>query len=543
MNRPLVALCAPSPLGLMPPSPGREPGAGLAPQALLAHGLLDGLSVHDVLSVQPPPYHPARDPETGIRNAPALRAYTEKLAAAVERASRDDAFTLVLGGDCSILLGSLLGLRRTGPVGLAFVDGHSDLQTPETSATGGAAGMDLALATGRGPALLTHFDGTDALVQDEAVVVLAHRDGTPIGEDGSLGGTRILAMDLARVRDLTPNAAATQALTAIRAGGAERIWVHLDVDVLATDAMPAVDSPQPGGLSFEELGDLIVPLLRDNRTAGLEVTIYDPNRDPTGAAGAALAVGLRKVLARVLPPRPTGVAVRRTRRPPGECLPAPPEGRGILRVPQRPSPRLPMASPLDSSLVGGHVALDLCNTVAGRDATGTSLGEKLVGYDDLLHWAVLDGLAAPDEAERLRRWAAHDPAAADAALKSARALRETLFHLFDALAQGEPIPQAPLAAFNEMLAQVAPHRRLGPRRSTLEWTWASSEALDAVLWPLVQGAADLLTSVDPRRLKRCAGDGCGFLFLDQSRNRSRRWCDMTDCGNRAKARRHRQREV
>ncbi len=202
-----------------------------------------------------------------------------------------------------------------------------------------------------------------------------------------------------------------------------------------------------------------------------------------------------------------------------------------------------MASSLDSSLVGGHLALDMCNTVAGRGADGVPLGEKLRSYGDLLEWGKMDGLVTAQESSRLRALAAEDPGSAARVLDESIRIREALFRLFAAVAHHEPVPPDPLATFNEALADTAGRRRISAHGTRLEWRWASPDvpALGEPLWPLVQSAADLLMSVDPRRLKVCAGEGCGFLFLDQSRNRSRRWCDMADCGNRAKARRHRQR--
>ena len=299
MLRPLTVLSAPSNLGLMPPANGREPGVRRMPTVLLAHGLLDGLAVQSVATVAPPPYGFGVDPETGVRNAEAIRAYTLRLATTIEAAVAGGSLVVVLGGDCSILLGAMLGLRRWGDVGLIFVDGHRDFQTPETSATGGAAGMDLALATGRGPALLTHFDGAERLVRDEAVVVLGHRDQTSGVADGSSGieGTSIARLDLDAIRQFSPAGAAAEALAVIQRSGAAGFWIHVDADVLSSDVMPAVDSPQPGGLSYDELRALLVPLLQSDLAMGLEVTIYDPDRDPSGEVGRAFAACLRGVLA------------------------------------------------------------------------------------------------------------------------------------------------------------------------------------------------------------------------------------------------------
>lgn len=290
----LAVLSAPSNLGLMPPAAGREPGARHLAATLLAHGLVAQLGAFDAGTVTPPPYNPARDPDTRLRNGLAIRDYTFQLADAVEELLGDGYFPLVLGGDCSILLGTLLALRRLGHYGLAYLDGHRDFQTPETSATGGAAGMDLALVTGRGPELLARFDRYEQLVRDEAVVVLGHRDRVEPEADGSraIFETAIRLLDLEGVRHLGPATAAEEALATLRAGDVPGFWIHLDVDVLDSTLMPAVDAPQPDGLSYEELSELLRPLLESGHAAGMQVTIYDPDRDPDGKVGRQLAAWL-----------------------------------------------------------------------------------------------------------------------------------------------------------------------------------------------------------------------------------------------------------
>ncbi len=295
--RSLVALRAPTALGLAPPQPGVEPGAGRAPDVLMANGLVERIGARDAGEVLPLPYRFGRDPETGVRNAQAVRDYAERLGAAVSEAA-ERAFVVLLGGDCSVLLGAMWGLRQRGEYGLVFVDGHRDFQTPETSATGGAAGMDLALVTGRGPEVWTRFRDGTPLVRDEAVVALAYRDEEPGEADGSreIVGTSIRQFSLDSMRQMGVGAAAERALSVVGACP-DGFWVHLDVDVLTTEAMPAVDSPQPGGLTTDELEALLVPLLRHPGAAGLEVTIYDPDRDPDGRSGRTLTSVLARVLA------------------------------------------------------------------------------------------------------------------------------------------------------------------------------------------------------------------------------------------------------
>ncbi|HMB89485.1 MAG TPA: arginase family protein [Rhodothermales bacterium] len=236
------------------------------PDVLKANGILSRLNVRDAGTVHPPSYDPDPDPRTGIRNAHAIRRYAERLADTVE---------------------ALVGLRRRGDYGLIFIDGHRDFQTPATSATGGAAGMDLALATGHGPDLLTRFDGFETLVCDEAVVALGFRDVVPEAEDGSraISDTQITLLDLAPVRHLSPGRAAEEALAVIKKSSVQGFWIHVDVDVLDSQIMPAVDSPEPGGMTYDELKALLVPLLRDEDAAGVELTIFDPDKDPDGEMG------------------------------------------------------------------------------------------------------------------------------------------------------------------------------------------------------------------------------------------------------------------
>lgn len=187
-------------------------------------------------------------------------------------------------------------------------------------------------------------------------------------------------------------------------------------------------------------------------------------------------------------------------------------------------------------LIGGDISLDFVNTASRR--TGEGLKEKLRTYDDLVTWAERVDLVGAERAGRLRRAAAADPAAATSVLERARTLREVIYRVFSA--------DAPSPSDLEVLAgaasEGASERRLERTPAGYEWVWPESDALARLLWPIALSAAELLTSEDRERVKECAADRCNWLFLDRSRNRSRRWCDMKDCGNRAKARRFQARQ-
>ena len=261
-------------------------------------GLRERLGAVDAGEVAPPPYSPQRDEATGIRNARAIADYSVALAAAVDAQLNASRFPLVIGGDCSILLGCLLGLRSRGRHALAFVDGHQDLQTPSVSRTGGAAGMDLALAVGVGPRLLSALGGDAPLVAAPDVAMLGPRDN-PVWYTGDDIGR---ARDAMHVRYLgalrrTGMATAGEKVTAFVARpGVQGTWIHLDVDVLDDAVMPAVDSQQPDGLSYDELEALLRPVIDSGRVVGMDVTIYDPDRDPDGVAGRGLVDCLVRLL-------------------------------------------------------------------------------------------------------------------------------------------------------------------------------------------------------------------------------------------------------
>ncbi len=296
VREPFVIIEAPSNLGLKPPAPGHIPGCYRLPTALRSAGLYDSLAVKTSQKVMPPLYGPDIDPVTGIRNAQAIHDYSRRLADSIEAAVRAEQFALVLGGDCSILLGGMLALRRIGHYGLCFIDGHADFLEPETSQTGGAAGMDLALVTGYGPALLTDLEGWRPLVAPQDSVLLANRD-----DPASYGLTLdpgILNIDLETLRKIGIETAAAHTLAHFRQRGVSGFWIHFDADVLDVDLMPAVDSPMPGGLTYAEMRTLLRALLRSDLAVGLEITIFDPDLDPDRHIARAFARELAAVLIR-----------------------------------------------------------------------------------------------------------------------------------------------------------------------------------------------------------------------------------------------------
>jgi predicted RNA-binding Zn ribbon-like protein len=190
---------------------------------------------------------------------------------------------------------------------------------------------------------------------------------------------------------------------------------------------------------------------------------------------------------------------------------------------------------------GGDVSLDFVNTVGSRLTDLPS--EYLRSYEDLLDWGRQAGLLAPQETEGLSWQATLDPEAARETLSRALDLREAIHWLIHRAIADESQDESDLSALNRELSIALSHLRVMPADGAYGWDWDRSgdnggALLDSPLWPVAQSAAELLTSPKLGRVKLCAGEGCGWVFLDESRNSSRKWCDSRDCGNRERVRRH-----
>lgn len=255
-------------------------GVARGPTALREAGLLEALrqheEVHDYGDVMVPDPSPERDTETHLIDPHGLATLVLDVRDAVATILNNGHFPLVIGGDCPLLLGCLAAAGRHGPMGLLFVDGHEDAYLPEQSSTGEAADMELAFALGMvdvswSPDVATMLP----LVAPVGVRVLGPRDAGLLDAEGvpSLAG-HLPVVDGAR-------------LAADPVGETERAclplgdpwWFHLDLDVLSTEALPAVDYQQDGGLGWEELSAVAATAL-DAGPVGWDVTIFNPDMDP-----------------------------------------------------------------------------------------------------------------------------------------------------------------------------------------------------------------------------------------------------------------------
>lgn len=282
---------APSVLGLRPT------GVETLGDVLLDGGLAQAISARRAGRVETPPYDSRIDPETRTLNAHAIATWSPKLADLVGQVVDAGEFPVVLGGDCSILLGSTLALKRRGRFGLLFIDGHADFYQPEVNPNGEAASMDLAFATGYGPSLLTNIEGQGPLVRAEDAVAFGFRDGAEQARYGSQPlPSELSAFDLESVRKWGVHAAARTAVAHLTRGELDGFFIHVDADCLDDTLMPAVDYRLADGLSWDELRTVLQVAIASGKAVGLELTIYNPKLDRDGSAGRMLAVTLARAL-------------------------------------------------------------------------------------------------------------------------------------------------------------------------------------------------------------------------------------------------------
>jgi arginase len=272
---------APSVLGLRPT------GVELLPKALREAGLLEQLNADYAGMVTPSAvYNYKRDDETKLLNPKAIKDYTLKLAEVVRGELQKNKFPIVIGGDCSILIGNLLALRRLGRYGLFFIDGHSDFYLPEESPTGEVADMELAIVSGHGPDILADLDHLKPLVREQDIVVFGYRDSAQSAQYGCQDikkTTMINAIELVDLQRLGLQNAASLGIETLLKNELLGFWIHLDADVLDDLIMPAVDYRLPGGLTFSELSNLLRLLLLSGKAVGVSVTIFNPTLDKDGS--------------------------------------------------------------------------------------------------------------------------------------------------------------------------------------------------------------------------------------------------------------------
>lgn len=281
MRRKIQIVSAPSILGLKPA------GVEQLANALMNTGRLDKLkSVEPVIEVPTlnAGYNKHRDHKTNCLNLTAVHDFSRVLMRCIAEQIDKSNFPLVLGGDCSILIGIMPGLKSKGKFGLIFLDAHADFYEPAKSTTGELADMDLAIVTGRGPDMLTNIDNLKPYVEDKNVIQIGQRDAEQTKEYGSqdIRKTDINVFDFATIKSEGLDKVIADVTKYMDELNLDGFWIHFDTDVINDDENPAVDYRLPGGLTFKEAEHLLSQLIQTGKITGMSVTIFNPALDKSG---------------------------------------------------------------------------------------------------------------------------------------------------------------------------------------------------------------------------------------------------------------------
>lgn len=271
----------PSNLGLKEPHQGKEPGVKKLPDWLWKHNLHKFIPHKDIIRLDPPRYSNIKDLETQILNANSLVEYAREQAYLINNILTQNKFPFVLGGDCSILLGSAIALKQKGNYGLFYLDGHTDFMNISLSETGGVGGMAASIVTGNGHEKLTNILNLSPYIKEENLWCVGNREYDEEYENEIRNAdATYISLDMLRKQGLEN--CANSFLSQITAKNLDGFWLHIDVDVLNDLIMPCVDSRTADGLTYEEFNELTSYLFQSEKLSGLEITILDPDLDTSG---------------------------------------------------------------------------------------------------------------------------------------------------------------------------------------------------------------------------------------------------------------------
>lgn len=271
-------------------------GVSLMGDSLINAGLAEQLGIKSITQLPVLDCKYRRDPETKIINPRQVHDYSIQIADAVGKDCTAGHFPLLLGGDCTILIGAMLAMKRKGNCGLFFIDGHADFYEPDISPSGEAADMELGFVVGRGPDIVTNIENRKPLVEETNTVLFGFRDEEHIKKAGGqdVRKTKIHCVSLEETRWYGFSNTVEAGIQ--RLNSVERFWIHVDVDVLDDAVMPAVDYRMPDGLSAGELVSAMQRLIKTKRAAGMSVSIFNPTLDWDGSLAKKLVAIMAKGL-------------------------------------------------------------------------------------------------------------------------------------------------------------------------------------------------------------------------------------------------------
>ena len=268
-------------LGLKEPQPGKEPGVKRLPDWLWKNNLHKALKADNIIRLDPPKYSSVKDPETKILNADSLVTYAREQAYLINNLISANKFPFILGGDCSILLGTAIALKQKGNFGLFYLDGHTDFMDISLSETGGAGGMAASIVTGNGHKKLTNILNLSPYIKEENLWCVGNREYDEEYEN-EIRNSAAVYISLDELRKKGISNCIQSFLSDVENKKLDGFWLHIDVDALNDTIMPCVDSRTPDGLTYDEFNNLTALLFQSDKLSGLEITILDPDLDETG---------------------------------------------------------------------------------------------------------------------------------------------------------------------------------------------------------------------------------------------------------------------
>jgi len=269
-------------LGLKKKEHETEPGVRKLPEWLKKFDFHKEINPKNILTLEAPEYSMELDPESGVLNADAIITYAQKQADLIMSNHQEATFSIMLGGDCSILIGTALALRKLGNFGLFYLDGHTDFIPVSLSSTAAVAGMDLAIISGTGHEKLTNIQGLKPYFLEENIFCVGNAETADKEYVKQIVNSDIQYFDIEHLRMNGFKKTAEDFLKMVESKDLDGFFIHLDVDVLKDELMPAVDSRMEEGIDYENLKEILKPLIHSPLCFGIEVTILDPDYDANG---------------------------------------------------------------------------------------------------------------------------------------------------------------------------------------------------------------------------------------------------------------------
>ncbi|MBK1896924.1 arginase family protein [Chryseobacterium paridis] len=269
-------------LGLTKKKHEIEPGVKKLPDWLRKFDFHSQLDPKNIFRLEGPEYAMNFDQETQVKNPIQIIEYAQKQSELILKNYDQNTFNIMIGGDCSILIGTAVALKTLGNFGLFYLDGHSDFIPPRLSLSGGVAGMDLAIVSGMGHEKLTNINGFKPYFLEENIFCVGNAETDDEEYVSEVINSDVHYYDLENLRENGFRKTSENFLKMVQEKDLDGFFIHFDVDVLNDKIMPAVDSRMEDGIDYNNLKEILIPLLENTKCFGIEITILDPDYDTDG---------------------------------------------------------------------------------------------------------------------------------------------------------------------------------------------------------------------------------------------------------------------